>query len=90
MSDQAASGSWRHSTRIISRTIEVEGVVFCWWAVGSNPALVNVKSPIFGADAEFTTKSEEALAYQLAESLLRRHFPKGGTPRVSSRKTSKA
>ena len=48
------------STRIISQTFELEGVVFSWWAVDESPSCVTVSSQWFGTQTEITSLNVEA------------------------------
>ena len=62
------------STRIISqRDLTVDGVPFSWWAVGERPALVTVRTPIFGSLSDFTTGDVAVFAEALAKRLLADH-----------------
>ena len=63
------------STRIISqRELVIDGVPFQWWAVGEKPALVTVRTPIFGTLTEFTEGDVAECAATLAKKLLTQHF----------------
>ena len=62
------------STRIISqRELTVDGVPFEWWAGGEHPALVTVRTPLFGSLTEFTAGDVAELAAALAQKLLAQH-----------------
>jgi hypothetical protein len=62
------------STRIISqREVNVDGVPFSWWAVAERPALVTVRTPIFGALSDFTNGDVAVFAETLARKLLADH-----------------
>jgi hypothetical protein len=62
------------STRIISqRELTVDGVPFEWWAVGEQPALVTVRTPLFGTLTEFTTGDVAQFAASLARKVLAQH-----------------
>lgn len=58
------------STRIITRSFEMEGIQFSWWAVDESPSLVTVSSQWFGRKSEFTNSDTEAMARKLAASIL--------------------
>jgi len=63
------------STRIISqRSLTLDGVEFQWWAVGDHPALVTVRSKVFGSLAEFSYADAADFALKLARRLLLRHY----------------
>lgn len=58
-------------TRVVSRTFEIEGVTFSWWAIDESPALVTVSSQWFGNRAELTEGDPETFARQMATRLLK-------------------
>jgi len=64
------------STRIISqRQLVVDGVVFQWWAVGDRPALVTVRTKVFGSATKFTREEDvAAFANVLSKKLLAQHY----------------
>lgn len=63
------------STRIITnRELSCDGASFEWWAVGENPALVTVRSAVFGTLQQFTHGDAEAFAMTLAKKLLDQHY----------------
>jgi len=62
------------STRFLSRTLELEGVKFSWWAIDEAPSFVTVSSQLFGSKSGFTRDDPEAFASQMAEKLLRAHY----------------
>ncbi len=63
------------STRIISqRELNVDGVPFSWWAVGERPALVTVRTSIFGSLSDFTNGDVAMFAEVLAKKLLADHM----------------
>ena len=73
------------STRIISqREIHVDGVPFSWWAVGERPALVTVRTPIFGTLSDFTNADVAVFAEALAKKLLADHQMRNRNPRKST------
>lgn len=77
------------STRIIaSKVMEVEGAEFHWWAVGENPSLVTVRSPIFGSLAEFTMIEPEVYARRVAKKLLAQHYERAAELRKTAPKRS--
>lgn len=59
------------TTRLISRTLTLDGVPFHWWAVGESPSFVTVSSDVFGSKSEFSRGDCEATARDLARALLR-------------------
>jgi hypothetical protein len=70
------------STRIISqREVNVDGVPFSWWAVGERPALVTVRTPIFGSLSDFTNGDVAVFAETLARKLLADHQARNRHPR---------
>ena len=63
------------STRIISqRELVIDGAPFEWWAVGEHPALVTVRSTVFGSTTKFTHGDVAQVAASLAAELLARHY----------------
>lgn len=70
------------STRLISRRLEVDGVEFHWWAVGEKPALVTVRSKLFGGRTRFSMEDPAEFARQLAEAVLDDHYAR--KPAVSA------
>lgn len=76
------------STRIISqRELVIDGVPFQWWAVGEEPALVTVRTPIFGTLTEFTYGDVAECAAALAKKLLTEHPTPAPKERQAARKT---
>jgi hypothetical protein len=74
------------STRIISqREALVDGVLFQWWAVGERPALVTVRTPVFGSATEFTLGPVEACAHELAKKLLAQHYERAAVAKAQAR-----
>ena len=59
------------TTRVISKTFQLEGIQFSWWAVDESPAFVTVSSQWFGSRTGFANKDPEAMAHKLAESIVR-------------------
>lgn len=57
-------------TRVVSKTFEIEGVMFSWWAIDEAPALVTVSTQWFGNRAELTHQDPEQHARQMAKRLL--------------------
>lgn len=75
------------STRIISqRELVIDGVPFHWWAVGEKPALVTVRTPIFGALTEFTDGDVAECAAALAKKLLSQHSARARAARKAAHK----
>lgn len=73
--DGNAESSDLVSTRVIAnRELEVDGAKFQWWAVGENPTLVTVRSPIFGSRAKFTVVDPAYFAERLAKTILLEHY----------------
>lgn len=67
------------STRIISqRALVVDGAPFQWWAVGELPALVTVRSSVFGSITRFTDEDVALVAAALAKELLAQHYARAG------------
>jgi hypothetical protein len=67
------------STRIISqRELVVDGAPFQWWAVGEDPALVTVRSAVFGSMTKFTDGDVAQVAASLAKELLAQHYARAG------------
>ena len=67
------------STRIISqRELIVDGAPFEWWAVGEHPALVTVRSSVFGSMTKFTDGDVAQFAASLAKELLAQHYARAG------------
>jgi len=67
------------STRIISqRELIVDGAPFQWWAVGEHPALVTVRSSVFGSSTKFTDGDVAEYAASLAKELLAQHYERAG------------
>jgi hypothetical protein len=67
------------STRIISqRELIVDGAPFQWWAVGERPALVTVRSSVFGSLTKFTDGDVAEYAASLAKELLAQHYARAG------------
>lgn len=63
------------STRIITnQQLLCDGAPFKWWAVGENPTLVTVRSPVFGGIQDVTQDDAEAFAMALAKQVLDRHY----------------
>jgi len=63
------------STRIISqRELVIDGAPFEWWAVGEHPALVTVRSTVFGSTTRFTDGDVAQVAASLAAELLAKHY----------------
>ena len=58
-------------TRVVSRSFELEGVKFSWWAIDDSPALVTVSSKWFGGKADIADCEPEEFAKKLAAQLLR-------------------
>jgi hypothetical protein len=76
------------ATRIISqRELEVEGVVFQWWAVGDGPALVTVRAKIFGSRSNFTDEDVAEFAAALAKSILVDHYARAADNARKAAKT---
>jgi hypothetical protein len=66
-------------TRIISqRELIVDGAPFQWWAVGERPALVTVRSNVFGSITKFTEGDVAQCAASLAKELLAQHYARAG------------
>jgi hypothetical protein len=66
-------------TRIISqRELVVDGAPFQWWAVGEHPALVTVRSGVFGSLTKFTDGDVAQAAAALAKELLAQHYARAG------------
>ena len=79
------------STRIIGqRELTVDGVLFQWWAVGEKPALVTVRTPLFGTLTEFTHGDIAACALLLAKRLLAQHHARTAAARKETRPQSPA
>ncbi len=73
------------STRIISqRELTVDGVPFEWWAVGEQPALVTVRTPLFGTLTEFTTGDVAQFAASLARKVLAQHNVRAAVAKKSA------
>jgi hypothetical protein len=73
------------TTRIISqRELVVDGVPFQWWAVGERPALVTVRTPIFGAATEFTEGDVAEFAAVLAKRLLAEHLARAAAVKAGN------
>jgi hypothetical protein len=71
------------STRIIGqRTLTADGVQFQWWAVGERPALVTVKTPIFGSATDFTDGDVAEFAVVLAKRLLAEHYARAAAAKA--------
>src|SRR5512147_1259728 len=88
MTDTGRSRKSDHtSTRIIShREVTVDGVQFRWWAVGEHPALVTVRTAVFGSLAEFTYDDCSEFARSLAQKLLAQHYQRskaGGSSKTA-------
>lgn len=63
------------TTRIISqREFVIDGVLFQWWAVGEEPALVTVRAKIFGTRSDLTNGDVAAFATALASKILLEHY----------------
>ena len=74
------------STRIISqRELVVDGVLFQWWAVGERPALVTVRTPIFGSATDFTDGDVAAFADVLANRLLAEHYARAAAAKAGEK-----
>ena len=74
------------STRIIGqRELVVSGVLFQWWAVGERPALVTVRTPLFGTVTEFTHGDVAVCAELLAKRLLAQHHARAASARQQSK-----
>jgi hypothetical protein len=74
------------TTRIISqRKLTVDGVPFQWWAVGERPALVTVRTPLFGALSDFTGGDVAVFAATLAKRVLADHNPRAEKARKVER-----
>jgi len=58
------------ATRIVSKTFELDGIEFSWWAVDDAPAFVTVSSRWFGSKSAFAKSDPEATARRLAESIV--------------------
>ncbi len=72
------------STRLISRRIVVDGVEFQWWAVGDEPALVTVRSRVFGGRMKFTMGDAAACAARLADDILDSHYDRDRSPEAAA------
>jgi hypothetical protein len=66
----------------------VDGVPFNWWAVGERPALVTVRTPIFGSLSDFTNGDVAVFAEALAMKLLADHHVRNRDPRKSTDTTA--
>lgn len=64
------------STRVVSRTFELDGVHFSWWAVDEAPSLVTVSSQWFGSKSHVTNSDAESTANRLAAMILAEHQEK--------------
>jgi hypothetical protein len=58
-------------TRVVSKSFELDGVKFSWWAIDDSPALVTVSSKWFGGKADIADCEPEEFAKKLAAQLLR-------------------
>jgi hypothetical protein len=73
------------STRIEGqREVTVDGVPFEWWAVGDRPALVTVRTPLFGSLTELTTGDAAEFAVALARKILAQHHARAAAPKKSA------
>jgi hypothetical protein len=76
------------ATRIISqRELNVDGVIFQWWAVGQQPALVTVRAKIFGSRSDFTNGDVATFAAALGKRILIDHYARAAD---SARKSATA
>jgi hypothetical protein len=71
--DNSFNDSTGTFTRVVSRTFELDGISFSWWAIDDSPAFVTVSSQWFGSKAELTEGDPEAFARTLAEQILGEH-----------------
>ena len=79
------------STRIISqRELIVDGAPFQWWAVGEHPALVTIRSSVFGSMTKFTDGDVAEFAAALAKELLAQHYARAGRSPTGKKLSSDA
>jgi hypothetical protein len=58
------------ATRLVSKSFELDGMEFSWWAVDDSPAFVTVSSRWFGSRSAVAMSDPETTARQLAESII--------------------
>jgi hypothetical protein len=61
------------ATRIVSKSFELEGIEFSWWAVDQGPAFVTVSSKWFGSKSAFSHRDPEATAKRLAGMIINQY-----------------
>ena len=75
-------------TRNVSqRELVVDGAPFQWWAVGERPALVTVRSSVFGSSTKLTDGDVAECAGSLARELLAQHYQRAGRSANGKRPT---
>lgn len=83
------SGKNFESTRIISNSLELDGIHFSWWAVDNNPSLVTVTSEQLGSRCEFAHGDAGDAAIKLAQELLEEKDDEANAIRARKREREK-
>lgn len=59
------------------REFTLDGVLFSWWSIGTDPALVTISNATYGAKSNLTQDDLEAFARKMAAELLEQSRERG-------------